>query len=370
MFMNKKFRVAFFLQSLDLGGTENVVLKVLEKLDRTKFIIDLVLLSETGQLLDNVPPDVHIVDLHKKSKFDFFKVIKRFKDYLRDDRPDAVLSFLTYTNLINSIAAKAISGRGPRFILCERSAIQAGLRNSRSYPIKLLLIKHYFKFADVVTANSEGIKNELSELLGDIKVKVIPNPLDIKDIQSLAADKNMHVVSKPYLLTVGRLVEAKSQDILIKAFSYVKKDRPDIKLVLVGDGDKKHQLESLAKELGLDPDIILTGTLINPFPLLKSASCFVLSSNREGFPNAIIEAMACGIPVISTDCEFGPGEIIKNGENGFLTPVNDPEKLGQAILTVLNDEKLAAKFSANGLEAIKKFEINKVVKEFEDLITG
>jgi glycosyltransferase involved in cell wall biosynthesis len=138
-------------------------------------------------------------------------------------------------------------------------------------------------------------------------------------------------------------------------------------LIILGRGDKKEELKNLARNLNIDEYVTFLGFQSNPYGLVARSNLFVLSSLWEGFPNALIEAMACRIPVISTDCSSGPKEIITSGVNGLLVPVGDVDILADAILKVLTDKELSNKIAKNGRKRVMDFEAKKVVREYEKL---
>jgi glycosyltransferase involved in cell wall biosynthesis len=171
----------------------------------------------------------------------------------------------------------------------------------------------------------------------------------------------------PIVIAIGRLVRQKRFDILIEALSNVLTEI-DARLIILGDGPDRELLERLVEDLGIPDKVSFEGFQINPYKFLSKAAVFVLSSQREGLPMVILEAIACGIPVVSTDCPSGPREILENGRCGLLVPVNDVNAIANGIKKLLNDKNLRKEFSTLGRERAKYFSIDKIVKQYENVI--
>jgi glycosyltransferase involved in cell wall biosynthesis len=166
------------------------------------------------------------------------------------------------------------------------------------------------------------------------------------------------------VVAFGRLISRKGFDDLLKAFRIVR-DKMKSRLIIIGDGEEHNNLQNLSYSLSLEDDVTLTGYLDNPYEILSSADVFVLSSRWEGFGNVIIEAMACGVPVISTDCPYGPNEIITHGVNGLLVPVGDVQAMAEAIVTLLRDRALRTSLAEAGRKRAQDFSVDKMVAEYE-----
>ena len=169
------------------------------------------------------------------------------------------------------------------------------------------------------------------------------------------------------ILAAGRLHVSKDFPTLLRAFSLVRKEIPS-RLVILGEGEKRKELEDLAQELGIRKDHDLPGFVENPYKYMKHATVFVLSSQWEGFGNVLVEAMACGCPVISTDCPSGPREILRDGEYGVLVPPKDSEKLAQGILRVLENQDLRRELSEKGKKRALDFTVDRAVEEYVKLV--
>ena len=171
-------------------------------------------------------------------------------------------------------------------------------------------------------------------------------------------------VREKTVTTMGRLIPEKGFDVLIEAFSAVSRELPEYKLVIMGEGPLKENLKNLAKEKGLEDRVIFTGAVSDAVKRCSESSLFVLSSRSEGMPNALLEAMACGVPCVSTDCRMGPSELIENEVNGLLVPVDDAEAMAQAMLRILKDKELSEKLSSNALKIRETYSLDSVCKKW------
>ncbi|MBW1967851.1 MAG: glycosyltransferase [Deltaproteobacteria bacterium] len=205
----------------------------------------------------------------------------------------------------------------------------------------------FYPKADRIIAVSNGVKEIIISdyKLDARRIAVIPNPVDTASAAELSKKEPSTVLPGDYLLHVGRLsVKTKAHDILLNAFKKLHSFHPDLKLVLVGDGPDKKQIEALIKGWDLADSVILAGWQDNVYPFMARAKALVLCSRYEGWPNVLVEAMACGCPVVATDCQTGPREILGDNEYGLLVPVDDPEALARGVEGLLADEPRRAYF--------------------------
>jgi len=364
-----KIKLLFVIPSLVEGGTERVVTDIITHLDKEKYDISLALFEKKGPYLSQTAEYVKVYDLRKKSRYSFFKIIFNLGKLFRRVRPNTVVSFLSYTNIV-AIMAKFISGCRFNLLISIRNYLSLARFDARLRRVRYFLYKFLFNYADYVIAVSEGIKTDLEKTFNIIqrKIKIIYNPVDSEKINILKAEeiKDLRIKEKSFLLTVGRLTKQKGYPYLFRAYSRIHKEI-DEKLIILGTGEEEEKLKSLANELGIQERVVFLGFQKNPYKFMNIASIFVLSSLWEGFPNVLLEAMECGVPVVSTDCSSGPREIITNGKNGILIPPADERALADAMLTLLKDENLRKKFSKNGKRRAEDFRIEKILPQYEEL---
>src|SRR6185312_11852337 len=203
--------------------------------------------------------------------------------------------------------------------------------------LKLLTMRWLYPRADEMVAVSAGIAQELGRLhVAEDRIHVIHNPVDAEKLRRLVVDGlPLNLRDKtPYIVSIGRLAEQKDQQTLLKAYA-LSPLRETHRLVIVGEGSQRPYLEQLGRDLGIDDRLLLLGAMDNPYPVLAGASLHVLSSRWEGYTNVLLEALALGVPVVSTDCPHGPRELLDNGRYGQLTPVADADALACAMAAEL-----------------------------------
>lgn len=339
--MSKK--VAFFLPSLRGGGAERVTLNLAKLFAQENYQVDLVLSKAEGPYLSQISKSINIVDLNVSRVALSLLPLAR---YLRRNRPYALISAMNHVNIIAILATKLALIKETRVLISEHNTLSRSLLHSKNLRSRLLpfFMKLFYPLADHIVAVSYGVADDLSKMLNlsRSKIEVIYNPVVSDELFEKASQPVNHPWFKgkqhPVVLAVGRLTEQKDFPTLIKAFYYVRQKKK-VKLVILGEGEKRTELINLIKELDLDNDIDIVGFVENPYSYMKRCSVFVLSSKWEGLPTVLIEALACGAKIVATDCPSGPREILKNGEYGSLVNVGDEKALAQEILKQLEDRQ-------------------------------
>jgi glycosyltransferase involved in cell wall biosynthesis len=366
---NKKINVLFFISSFSCGGAENVLLSLIRKIDKEKFNPSLLLLRRDGELLDRIPKDIEIYDagmIGYSLGWQIFSLLKRVRDCIRISKPDIIFSFLFEPNVLNLFANLFSPGR--KLIISERVGTVRYFHSA--YPgvkkrIASLLLRVLYPRADRIVSVSEGVKGELVSFgVPRKKIITIYNPLDMEKINSIK-DEPIDV-PRPYILFAGRLSRQKNIPLLLKVLCLLKPE--GVRLLIIGSGEEEDNLKKLCVELELSDRVFFKGFENNPYKFMSKAEVFVLPSDFEGFPNVLIEAMACGTAVISTDCPYGPNEIIQTGTNGLLVPRGDVAAMAEAIRTVLHAPELKTKFVAEAFKKIAPLDIENIMKQYEILI--
>jgi len=253
-----------------------------------------------------------------------------------------MLSALASTNCL-AIWARQISGVNTRLILSEHSHLSVASKESGSWRTKLLprLMRGAYPKADGIVAVSAGVADDLATTLGLPResIRVIYNPVVTPRMLEMSQEPLEHewfgADQPPVILSVGRLTAAKDYATLLRAFA-VLRERRSARLVILGEGEERQALEQLAVELGIQDDVALPGFVRNPYSYMRAVAVFVLTSRWEGFGNVLAEAMACGTPVVSTDCPSGPAEIIKYAGEGLLADVGKPLEISRKIEIALD----------------------------------
>ena len=350
-------RVALFTGSMRGGGAERAMLTLATAFAERGVGIDLVLVKAEGEYLKMVPASVRVVDLDSRRTL---TAVPRFLRYVRRERPVAMLSTLAASD-VAALIAKLIYGRRLRVVTRQSSMFASQLTLTR-FKVRqtMRLVRLLLPKADGIVAVSEGVAADLRAQMprAASKVTTIYNPVVAPGLSKQTAVPVEHSWfsdgGAPVILAAGRLVKEKDYPTLLRAFAEVARSRP-ARLVILGQGVERESLLELAERLGVSDRFDLPGFDVNPFRYMSRASVFVLSSRYEGFPNVLAQAMACGAPVVSTDCRSGPSEMLEGGRWGRLVPVGDWRAMARAIEETLDDpmpaEELKARASVYSVEA-------------------
>jgi glycosyltransferase involved in cell wall biosynthesis len=331
-------KIAIFIQSLAIGGSERMALNLAKGLIQYDMQVDLLLANNSGALLSEVPPQVNIIDLKgKRVLWSLFPLVR----YLRSQRPDLLYGIETHANLI-AIWAVGLARIHTPLVISQHTTMSASLAAEPSFRDNMVkkLGHSFFPYANAVICVSQGVANDFVETTGMPRQKthIVYNPVVSPSLEQKARQSISHAWFVPdgpaVILAVGRLTAAKDYPTLLRAFSIVGQKLP-VRLLILGDGKERAHLESMARQLGLTENVQMPGFVENPLAYMARARLLVLSSKWEGFGIVLVEALACGTPVVSTDCKSGPREILGNGRFGRLVPVGDSDALAAAILETL-----------------------------------
>ena len=333
-------RIAFFVDSMDGGGAERVMLNLANEYIKQGYEVDLVLARKQGDYLSDVDSGIRIIDLATTRFWTYFLPLIR---YFKSVKPDVMLSATTILNLL-AIMTKFLSRANTHLVVSEHIDIVSFANTGalqRSNILKKLIAFLYPK-ADQIVAVSNGAAKSLSEFSGVpiSKIKAIYNGVIDQHKLDLSHEKLDHPwfgasqVDEPVIVAVGRLQAQKDYPMLLKAFALVCEQRK-AKLIILGEGELREELKNLAQDLNISENLSLHGFESNPFKFFASADVFALSSQYEGLPTVLIEALACGCPVVSTNCPSGPEEILEHGKYGTLVSVGNHRDFADALLAVL-----------------------------------
>ncbi len=336
---SSKTDLAFFLPNLDGAGAERVLLNLANGMAARGYAIDVVVASAKGAFLEQVSPDITIVDLNAPR---VFASIKPLAGYLKKVQPTVLLSAI-HANFV-AVMAQKISGAPTRIAVSQHAHITAYAQNSNNWRARLepQFARLLFPQADHIIAVSNGVAESLTEASGiaPAKIDVIYNPVITPELAEKRRAPFQHPwfageTRVPVMLAVGRLMAQKQFSDLIEAFAQVRANR-QAKLIILGEGEERPRLEQQIQSLNLTEDVSLTGFVDNPYAYMANADLFVLSSIFEGLPTVMVEALYCDLPIVATDCPSGPYEILAGGRYGRLTPVGNPTKLAENILAALD----------------------------------
>ena len=361
--------VSIFLPNLAGGGAERAMLYLAIGFAERGWRVDLVLAEITGAYLDLVPSKVRIIDLRAKFPLTISKTIA-LRHYLQQERPAVLFSALDI--LSAALWARWGTNVSTRIVMCVQTYLSEQFRNHQGQTLGKLrsrMVRWLYPKCDAIVAASLGTAKDVAELTGLPleRIQVIYNPVVTPEVFQKSQEPLEHTWfepgSPPVILGIGRLVSQKDFFTLITAFASVREVRP-ARLIILGGGEQRLELEALIHRLGLEQDVDLPGFVENPYRFLSRVDLFVLSSRFEGFGNVVAEALACGAPVVSTDCPSGPSEILEGGKYGTLIPINNPEAMAIAIL-----DALAAEIDRDALrQRSLEFERDRIVDQYLKLI--
>lgn len=358
--------IAIYLPSLRGGGAERAMVTLANGFADRGLKIDLVLAQAEGPYLSEISPGVRVVDLQSSRVLASLPGLVR---YLRRERPRAMLSALNHANVI-AVVARMLARVPIRLVVSERNNVSLSGSSSKDLRSRVILhmMRWAYRKADVVTAVSGGVADDLADAINlpRDRISVVFNPVVTPEL----IEKSKMPLEHPWLgenkppviLGVGRLTPQKDFSILIRAFAQVRTMR-DCRLVILGEGELRAELEELVASLEVQDSVQLPGFAENPFAWMSRVRLFVLSSRWEGLPNVLIQAMACGAAVVSTDCPNGPDEILEGGKWGKLVPMGDIEALAKAI-----SENLQISDAANNIERALFFNVENAINAYFRLL--
>lgn len=329
--------ITFLLPDLRCGGVEQVRIRLAEYFTEQGYSVEFLLCLLTGELLEIAQS---ISSVYSLKVSNFRKVVLPLAEYLTVNQPDVLLAHMWPLTCLAPVSKK-ISRSHTRVFICEHSTLE---NQYRDWGVLTYMKLHFstvigYRLADHCIAVSRGVAESMGKLAHFPlhKITVIHNPvralpepteLELQDIEQL-----WHIPRGYRIVTVGTLKKEKNQALLLKAFAQL--PFTDSRLMLVGKGYLEENLRVLVHQLGIADRVIFAGFHPNPTVFYKTSDLFVLSSDYEGLANVIIEALSCGLPVVSTDCPSGPREILVDGKYGTLVPVGDPNALAKAITETL-----------------------------------
>ena len=332
-----RLRALFVLADLEPGGAQRVVLTVIRHLNRNVFEPHLAIIDKTGPMAQDIPGNVPIHGF-KVGKVRY--ALPELLGLCRSLKPDTVISTLSHLNL-SLIAGKVLFPSHTRLIVREANTPSLRLRHAGRPWVYRLLYRSLYPHADRIICNADYVKRDLEKsfAIPPQKITVIPNPVDLERID--LAKRNGHKgysAKRRHLVAVGRLNYQKGFDVLLKAFQQILQRVPDLHLTIVGGGPDEDLLRKMAEDLFITDSVTFAGYQANPYPYMAHADLFISSSRWEGLPNAVLEALACGTPVVAFDCPGGIREIIQEGNNGWLIPAGDWEFMSKKVVELMTDK--------------------------------
>lgn len=344
-------KVLFVIHGLRSGGAERVLTMLSNYLVTVGYDVSILIFTEEEPFYD-IHPSIKLIKIEQKVKKKniFYRIkslfirINSIKKVFKDNDPDIIISFITIMNIYSIVAAR----------LAKKNIIVSEHTNYTRYEKSVLgfFRRLIYPLANAVVVLTNYDKNKYSFVKN---VNVIKNPL-------VLSNKYTNIVREKIILGAGSLVELKGFDMLIKAFSKLNKN--DWKLIIVGEGPKRKDLESLINKLGLEERISLPGVTKDIEKYYKKASIFVLSSRIEGFPGVLCEAMGYGCPSIAFDCLTGPRDIIEDKISGILVEAENEDQLSNEIQNLIDNKEYRELLGSNSKKILDELDINKIAQKW------
>lgn len=376
-------KLAIFIYSLSGGGAERQASYILSYCAKSNIELHLILMNTTikYELPENL--NIHYIETSNSSEHGIIKALKipllafKYARLMKKLNITHSVSLLSRPNFINIIARKLTSHRFK--VIVNELAFPTLQYNYKGFQSSLnrFLIRLLYKQSDLVIGNSRG---NINDLINNFDVPkaitvVVHNPIDLNKIERIKPKNTFFCNEKFNIVTLGRLQTGKNHLMLIEAIYKLR--NPELRLYIFGIGNMQGILEQRIKELKIENQIFLMGFDPNPYKYLKAADLFIFGSNHEGFPNVLLEAMACGLPILTTNCQSGPSEIMELKtekadlmitDYGILVPIKNKDLMAEGIQYFLNKESFLKSCKQNGKQRVKAFEKNLILEEYTDLI--
>jgi len=361
------------LPSLAGGGAERAAVQILNALDDAAWERSMYLFRHEGPFLSDVSPAVRLHAGTADSRIGLWHALRRF---VRETHPDVVVSFLSYFTVLTAVKAAA---SGARVVFNQQTPMSAFLTDG-DYPWRRHWHRHAFAMvtragcaaADLIVTTSQGVADDLVAVFGvaRARVRVVHNPVDL-DAVAVAAQAPIDPVhaaawQRPVIVAAGRLAEAKNYPLLIEALALLR-PRVPARLFILGQGDEDRAIRALVAAHGLDEAVVLGGFQKNPWKYIARADVFALTSHYEGFGNVLVEAMACGVPVVATRSP-GTSEIVRDGVDGLLIDRHEPAAVAAALERVLGDEPFRRRLAGEARVGAGRFALPVIVRQYESML--
>ncbi|APW98882.1 glycosyl transferase [Halobiforma lacisalsi AJ5] len=363
--MEKKsnIKITIFIGNLAIGGAERVAINLSKGFSDLGYDVDMVLLNRQGKMVEDIPNRVNTVDLGvERARWSLQSLVR----YIHSTKPDTIISIMTQANILSIIANK-IAGDPAVTLVTEHTTLSK--KNSLTAKRDRILAQITYKYADHIVGVSKGTTKDVCKWanLPQTEVKTIYNPVFEKEFIGKDYDQPAHPWFRnenvSTIMSAGRHVEQKDYTTLIKSFAKLPPEH-NARLVLLGEGELTEKYKDLADQLGVSEHIWMPGFIKDPFDYMYHSDLFVLSSKIEGLSLVLIEALGTGTPVVSTDCPYGPSEVLDGGTYGTLVPVGDEIALANAISNSLKNSENYARLHERATE----FTIERAVQKYEELL--
>lgn len=350
------------------GGVERLLARLVGSFADSGLRVELLMIKDSSSYVEEIPG--HVTRRRVRLGHNATSV-PELALYLRRRRPRAVLAVKDRA-IRAAVRARRLAGVDVRLVGALHTTLLAALadKSALSRWFRTAPMTRLYRHVDAVIAVSEGVAEDTRAVTGlpAERIHVIGNPVITPDLDRLAREAVSHPWlaaqgGTPVLVASGRMTRQKDFSTLLRAFARVRRARA-ARLLILGEGEQRQALEALARELDIASDVDMVGFVSNPYPYVRQADLFVLSSRWEGLPTVLIEALALGVPAVSTDCPSGPREILAEGRYGALVPVGDDEALAQVMQAALDTHPEADTLKA----AMRRFELGASTRQYLDVL--
>lgn len=356
---DRRLRWLFVIPSLGGGGAERVLVQIAGELANIGDEVAVITYEKSSRDVHKLPSRIRRIETDLEALNPGIRAnLKRYaalQAAIESASPDLIVSFLTHTNVLSVIAARRL--RVP-VIISDR----VDPRRQAETRVWRLLRRLTYPWADALVVQTQSVAEWARNMRWNRRVLVVPNP-----VSQRLGDRSPELPELPsrFVLGMGRLVPQKGFDLLLEAFRYIRD--PEVHLVIAGEGPERDRLLAQARSLGVTSRVHLTGHVRDALAIMQRASVFALSSRFEGFPNVLLEAMSTGCAVVAFDCQSGPGEMIKHGEDGLLVPAESVSDLSAAIETLCSDEQMRLRVGHAASLSVRRFFLPTICRRWRDL---
>jgi GalNAc-alpha-(1->4)-GalNAc-alpha-(1->3)-diNAcBac-PP-undecaprenol alpha-1,4-N-acetyl-D-galactosaminyltransferase len=362
-------RLTLVVPSLAMGGAERVVARMANHWAARGDAVTVITLSSTAT--DTYPLDAPVtriaLDLMRDSSgpigalLNNWVRVRRLRDAIYRLQPDTVISFTDRMNIVTLLACRSLK---VDTVVSERIDPS---QQPIGFPWAWMRRRSYSS-ARALVVQTQAVRLQLEPMMRNRPIYVIPNAVDAPVGNQPAREPRRSAEEPLRLAAMGRLAHQKGFDLLIDAFARASEGRPNWSLTILGDGPERRRLEEQIHARELEPRVHLAGWIYDPVTVLRNCDAFVLSSRFEGFPNALLEAMALGLPAISFDCPSGPAEIIRHEVDGLLVPGEDVAALAAAIRRTLSNEEFRERLGAEAVRVVERFSVERYFARWDAVL--
>ena len=371
--MAARRKIVFVLPSLNGGGAERAAVQILNGLDAAEWDRSMFLFAREGPYLSEVDPDIPIASSETSSRWGRWRALRAF---IAGEHPDIVMAFLSYFSVLS--AARAANA-GSKVVFNLQTPMSAFLtdadyqwRRGGQKAAFSMLTRIGYGAADLIVATSQGVADDLTRAfaIDPGRIRVIHNPVDLDRVRAASAEPIDPQVlpsgSGPLIVAAGRLADAKNYPLMIDAFAALRKETP-ARLCILGQGELEEALRKLIAERGLGESVSLGGFQSNPWKYIARADVFLLTSRYEGFGNVLIEAMACGVPVVATTSP-GTRDIVRHGRDGLLVETHTAPAIVGALLSILQSRERRDAMAIEARASANRFATREVIARYDSVM--